>query len=120
MITLFGSILTYVTFILFGSKILNSEYILVPEIMIWMMLGIIISGPMICAPAILIAINKPEISLYSSVIGTTTGLLFFTELTSNFGVIGSAIAWSMSLSIGFVILTIISLIEIRNMRAKQS
>ena len=118
-VTILGSMITYATFIYFGSRILNGEYILVPEVMIWMMLGVIISGPMVCAPAILIAINKPEISLYSSVIGTITGLLFFTELTSNFGIIGSAIAWSMSLSIGFLILTIISLSEIRNMLAKQ-
>jgi O-antigen/teichoic acid export membrane protein len=73
---------------------------------------------MVCAPAILIALNKPEMSLYSSLIGTIIGLFAFTELTSTFGIIGSAIAWSISLSIGFIILAVLSFNEIRNKIAK--
>jgi O-antigen/teichoic acid export membrane protein len=113
--TLLGCITIYTIFNLYGSAILNSEFALVPEIMIWMMLGIFISGPMVCSPAILIAVNKPEMNLYSNVIGTILGLLTFTSLTSNFGILGSAIAWSLSLSAGFIILTILSFGEIQKM-----
>jgi O-antigen/teichoic acid export membrane protein len=117
-VTLIGSIAVFTIFSYFGSIILNSEYIKVPTIMIWMMIGVVISGPMVCAPAILIALNKPEMSLYSSLIGTIIGLFAFTELTSTFGIIGSAIAWSISLSIGFIILAVLSFNEIRNKIAK--
>jgi O-antigen/teichoic acid export membrane protein len=102
------SISIFLTFQIFGGNILGKEYIEIITIIPWMLIGIVVSAPLIWGHPLSVSIGNPEYTFMGSIIGQILGLLAFLILTPYFGVVGAAFAWSLSLMTSFIFTSLVS------------
>ena len=102
LVVVFGNI----AMVVFGEYILGDAYSAVPSLMLIMSIWVIVCAPIIWGLPLAVAINRPEISLGGSVIGSLIGLTAFTFLTPLYGLTGAALAWNATLISGFLFTTI--------------
>ena len=83
-------------------KLLGAGYVEVPMLTLVMSVWVVVCAPLIWGSPLAVAINRPEISVGGSAIGTIAGLIAFSYLTPTFGLVGAALAWNVTLISGFV------------------
>ncbi len=83
-------------------KLLGIGYAEVPMLTLVMSAWVVVCAPLIWGLPLAVAINRPEISVGGSAIGTVAGLIAFSSLTPTFGLTGAAFAWNVTLISGFV------------------
>ena len=108
---------TFISF--FGNNLLGTSFSPVNELLPWMYLGIIIGASLIWSHPLAVALNRADISFKASLFGSVIGLGTFWSLTAVYGVIGSSIAWSLTLLLTFTFTAILSINLLTNqMRQK--
>ena len=86
---------------LFLQPILGAGYAEVPPL-IWLMSGwVIVCGPLVWGHPLAVAINRPELAVVGSLLGSAIGLGAFFLLTPRLGLTGAALAWVLTLLVNF-------------------
>jgi O-antigen/teichoic acid export membrane protein len=85
----------------FGDMILGPGYAGLASLMGLMSIWIVVCAPLIWGHPLAVAINHPELAVGGSLIGSAAGLTAFLTLTPRLGLTGAAIAWVITLVVGF-------------------
>ena len=100
-LSLFASLVSYTLIVVYGDAILGNAFSNAQKLLPWMFVGVIIGASLIWGHPLVVALNRPDISLKGSLLGSIFGLAVFFNLTNSYGAIGSSIAWSLTLVITF-------------------
>jgi O-antigen/teichoic acid export membrane protein len=103
----------YVLLLLFGLRILGPGYDQVPQLVLFMSIWIIVCAPIVWGHPLTVAINRPELALVGSLLGSAIGIIAFLFFTPRFGLMGAAGAWVLTLSSGFLFIATSSVFTIR-------
>ena len=86
---------------LFLERVLGAGYAELPPL-IWLMSGwVIVCGPLVWGHPLAVAINRPELAVFGSLLGSALGLTAFFLLTPTLGLVGAALAWVLTLLVNF-------------------
>jgi O-antigen/teichoic acid export membrane protein len=92
----------YAALALFVEPLLGPTYVGVSGLAALMSLWVVFCGPLIWGHPLLVAINRPELAVLGSLVGTAAGIVAFMLLTPYIGTTGAAIAWAITLVTNFV------------------
>lgn len=101
-LTLVMAACTVVGVWLFGDRVFGHEYAALPPLIGVMMLGLIISGPLVWGHPLAVALGRPDMAVTGSLAGTVLGLIAMVVLAPRFGVYGASAAWALSFVSHFV------------------
>jgi O-antigen/teichoic acid export membrane protein len=85
-----------------GDDILGADFASVPQIIIWMLLGVIVSAPLVWGHPLSVALNRGDLPFLGSLLGMVIGLAVFVPFVSLWGIQGAAISWTLSFLPHFV------------------
>ncbi len=102
------SFLIFLIFQFFGERLLGKEYVEILTVMPWMLIGIVVSAPLIWGHPLSVALGSPEYALMGSISGLILGFLAFIILTPYYSIGGSGFAWSLSLMVSFILTSMMS------------
>lgn len=86
----------------FGHLILGPEFSEVPSLMLWMLIGIVISAPLVWGHPLSVALHRPDVAFAGSLLGSVVGLIAFQVWTQRFGMYGAGLSWSLTFMTNFV------------------
>lgn len=86
---------------LLGGLILGPSYSGLVALILTMSLWLPICGPLIWGHPLAVAIGHPELAVAGSLLGSIVGVGTYLILTPLFGLHGAALAWALTLSVGF-------------------
>lgn len=86
---------------LFGNRVLGAGYEQMPSLMLLMSVWVIFCAPFVWGHPLAVAINRPELAVAGSLLGSVSGVAAFLTLTPRFGLTGAACAWVITLLTGF-------------------
>ncbi len=92
----------FIVVYLFGERILGPDFSGIPQTIIWMLLGVVLSAPLVWGHPLAVALNRGDLPFLGSLIGMVMGLAAFAVLVSLWGIYGAAIAWTLSFLPHFV------------------
>ncbi len=101
--------LFYVVVLNFGHHIFGEGYDQLSSLMILMSIWVIICAPLIWGHPLAVAIGYPEIAFGGGVFGTVFGLTSFLNLTPQYGLVGAAVAWNITLVLMFFFIASLSI-----------
>ena len=84
------------------GSILGPDFANVASIIVWMLLGVVISAPLVWGHPLAVALNRGELPFIGSLLGMAIGLSLFSFLVALWGVQGAAISWTLSFLPHFV------------------
>lgn len=86
---------------LFGNFLLGMDYLDIPKLMMWMLIGVVVGAPLIWGHPLAVAINRADVAFAGSLFGSILGLGCFLLFTPVFGVYGSSSAWAVTFVMNF-------------------
>jgi O-antigen/teichoic acid export membrane protein len=96
------SVASYILVLFFGGTVLGVSYFNVPNLMPWMLAGIVFSAPLVWGHPLAVSLNRADIAFVGSLIGSFIGFFVFLILTPIFGLKGAATAWAIALALNFM------------------
>jgi len=96
------SLVSYLLLVLFGEAVLGAAFASIPKLMPWMLIGIVLSAPLIWGHPLAVALNRADVAFIGSLIGSAIGLAAFLLLTPLFGSLGAGVAWALTFLVGFM------------------
>jgi len=70
--------------------------------LVWLMAGwVVVCGPLVWGHPLAVAINRPELAVVASLLGSFVGVATFLLLTPSLELIGAAVAWAATLIVNF-------------------
>jgi O-antigen/teichoic acid export membrane protein len=90
------SISAYLTLAYFGETLFGSEFAGMQHVISWMLVGVVISAPLVWGHPLAVALNRADLALTGSLLGLVVGLCVFVLLVPYVGIHGAAIAWTLS------------------------
>jgi O-antigen/teichoic acid export membrane protein len=114
------SLCLYAAVRFFGERLLGPAFGDVPSIMAWLIVGIVASAPLVWGHPFAVALNRAHLAFLGTLFGSTLGLCAFLALAPYFGVAGAAVAWSLTLTSGFVFTAVATLRALKQHRAIHS
>lgn len=86
---------------LFDDLLVGKGYGDLLTLVLVMITWVVWCAPLLWGHPLSVAIDKPEFQFYGGLLGTGVGLVAFYFLTPALGVVGSGVAWSLTLVVGF-------------------
>ena len=84
----------------FGDRVLGPGFESVPALMLLMSIWVVFCAPLVWGHPLAVAINRPELAVAGSFLGSVAGVAAFLTLTPRFGLTGAAVAWVITLLTG--------------------
>lgn len=88
--------------LLLGGAMLGPGYSGLTALMLTMSVWVIVCAPLVWGHPLAVAIGHPELTVGGSLLGSALGFAAFLALTPVIGLHGAAIAWVLTLSVGFI------------------
>ncbi|MDP3655585.1 MAG: oligosaccharide flippase family protein [Brevundimonas sp.] len=107
-LALFLSVAAYVSLLLFGDVILGPAFTDTAHLLPWMMVGIVLSAPLVWGHPLAVALNCADVAFLGSLLGAVVGLAAFMGLVPLYGVRGASLAWVVSFVLSFVSIALIT------------
>lgn len=95
-LTLVLAIGTIVGIWLFGDRVFGHEYAGLAPLIGVMMLGLIVSGPLVWGHPLAVALGRADMAVTGSFAGTVLGLIAMILLAPRLGLYGASAAWTLS------------------------
>jgi hypothetical protein len=92
----------YLVVLVFGQALLGPAFAAIPTIIVWMLVGVVVSAPLVWGHPLAVALNRGDIPLIGSLLGLAIGLASFFTLAPELGTLGAAISWSLSFTPHFL------------------
>jgi O-antigen/teichoic acid export membrane protein len=92
----------------FGDSVLGPGYGSAPNLMAWMLIGIVASAPLVWGHPLSVALNRADLAFVGSLFASAIGLLAFLALTPVYGTRGAGMAWTLTFLVGFVFTATVS------------
>jgi len=103
------SVGAYGVLVLFGAQLIGPDFAGIPDIIVWMLIGVVTGAPLVWGHPLAVALNRADLAFWGSLLGSSIGLCAFFILVRSLGTHGAAIAWSLSFVPGFVFTALMSL-----------
>lgn len=100
-----------------GERLLGPAFVEVPSIMMWMIVGIVASAPLVWAHPFAVALNRADVAFLGTLFGSLLGLAALLVLAPVFGAAGASAAWSLTLISGFVFTSVATLRALKRHKA---
>lgn len=100
---IFLSLISYLLLSFFGHSVLGAGFASIPQLIPFMLIGIVFSAPLIWGHPLAVALNRAEIALVGSLFGSVIGLIAFLVLPPTYGLYGAGVAWTLTFSINFTL-----------------
>jgi O-antigen/teichoic acid export membrane protein len=81
--------------------VLGAGFSSIPKLMVWMLVGVVFSAPLVWGHPLAVALNRADIALVGSLFGSMIGLLGLLVLTPIYGVFGAGVAWAITFVLNF-------------------
>lgn len=99
---------TYGSLLFFGDAVLGPAFAETTHLIPWMLVGIVLSAPLVWGHPLSVALNRAEVAFFGSLLGSIVGLVAFLVLVPVYGVRGASLAWAASFSLTFVSIAVVS------------
>jgi O-antigen/teichoic acid export membrane protein len=98
----------YWALVLFGQAILGPDFSNVAGLVVCIMVGVVVSAPLVWGHALSVALDRPGIALAGSTLGAIVGFITIPLLTFRIGVYGAAVGSTLSLSLNMIFIAVVS------------
>lgn len=100
----------YLALLMFGDVVLGVSFSAVPQLVPWMLVGVVASAPLVWGHPLCVALNRADVAATGSLLGSAIGLIAFFSFVPRFGAAGAAVSWAMTLIATFSFTSGISLL----------
>ena len=111
------SLASYLLLLLFGGQVLGASFTAVPGLMPWMLVGIVVSAPLVWGHPLAVALDRADVAFTGSLVGSAVGLAAFLILTPAHGLRGAGAAWTLTFLLTFTFTAGVSQSLFRNRMA---
>ncbi|MFO1218984.1 MAG: hypothetical protein U1E89_11475 [Burkholderiaceae bacterium] len=102
------ALVLYIALSSYAETILGPGYGQTPYLMLWMLLSVVASAPLVWGHPLAVALNRPGIALAGSFLGSALGLCSFVVLVPQHGALGAAWAWAITFATNATFTAVVS------------
>jgi O-antigen/teichoic acid export membrane protein len=87
---------------LLGERLFGPAYAPIPQLMPLVMAGLVVGAPLVWGHPLAVALNRADLAVAGSVVGTIVGVSTLLLLTPTWGIYGAGLAWSLTFICQFI------------------
>lgn len=108
----------YVGVTLFGAAVFGPGFAALPQLLPYMFVGVVLSAPLVWGHPLAVALDRADLALIGSVLGSLAGIAVFLWLVPTYGILGAGIGWTTTFIVNFGFTSTLSLRQLRRHRAR--